>query len=199
MNTTLTNKRPRYTRAAIRLTLLVLLMLCTGGPSPAQVRSGQSAISELLRDAAVQSARQIRSGKVVITAQPSVPAPHVLQVFTEELQRSGIQVFAAGDSADRLDITVREMRSSAVSLANSSYLRLVTVHLGVLLQHRSSREPSWSKSFSLSTTDTLATEPEELDFMQAESNSIWDSVLIPAAVSAATIIVAVLLFTVRGS
>ncbi len=187
------------TRLHLPMFLSLLMLTAPGLWAQTPVPSDRVRVAALLREAASATAPKIVSGRVVIATRPVDAPPSVLQVFTEEFQRSGIAVYAENDSADKVTIDIREMNSSTVSLANSSYLRRISVQLGVLVQSRTGREPYWSKSFPLSVVDTLSTEPDDIDYLEDESGSIWDSVLIPAAVSAATVVIAVLLFTVRGS
>jgi hypothetical protein len=136
------------------------------------------------------------------------------QVFSEELIKRGIAVRTSVDGAQagdpahgtigqgtrcRLTVEVRGMCSSAVSSGNSSYFRKIEATLGLLLEEHDGTV-AYSRERLLERSDTLAGDaPYSARSYLEDGTSWWDGLLEPALVTATAVVIAILLFTVRGS
>lgn len=170
-------------------------------PLAGQDVPAEAAMSELLRESARESAAQLSSQSAVLRIAPEHAPVLVTQVFAEELQKRGISVRTSPtEGADILRVDIREMRFSTAPGPNSSYLRSLSLVLGVLISNEGESTHRWSKEFRTSRSDTLSSSPSETkhDWL-AQGPGFWTSVLEPAMLVAAGAIILVLLFTVRGS
>jgi hypothetical protein len=163
----------------------------------------QEALALLLREAArdvAAAAAACGSGPVLLLVMPENAPPVLRQVLAEELMQRGIGVrTTAGDERCRLTVEARGMRSSAVSMGNSSYLRKIVATLGFFLE-QGDGNVVYSQERLLERSDTLRGEAPYSDYSYLdEDSSWWDALLEPALATATAIVIAVLLFTVRGS
>ena len=163
----------------------------------------QEALALLLREAAQDAAAAAvacGSGPVLLRISPEHAPPVLRQVLAEELMQRGIGVRTTeGGERCRLMVEVRGMRSSAVSMGNSSYLRKIVATLGIFLEEGEGNVV-YSRERLLTRSDTLpGVVPYSDHSYLDEDSSWWDALLEPALVTATAIVIAVLLFTVRGS
>lgn len=169
----------------------------------ADAPTDQEALALLLREAAQDAAAAAAacgSGPVLLRITPEHAPPLLRQIFAEELMLRGIGVrTAAGGERCRLTVEARGMRSSAVSMGNSSYLRKIMATLGILLEEGEGNVV-YSRERLLARSDTLQGEAPYSDHSYLdEDTSWWDALLEPALATATAVVIAVLLYTVRGS
>ncbi len=160
----------------------------------------QAALAQLLREAAREAAAACPSGPVLLRILPEHAPPVLRQVFAEALMDRGLMVQTAGDGEQcRLTVEARGMYASAVSAANSSYLRKIVVTLGLLAEETGGRV-TFARERTLERSDTLPGEaPFDHHSYLDDDTSWWDSLAEPLLVSVTAAVIAVLLFTVRGS
>ncbi len=167
----------------------------------AQQVTDTEALASLLRPVAAESAARISGETVYLTVLPEHAPVLVTQIFSEELQKRDRQVFfRETETASALTVDVREMDSYAVSSGKSSYFRNINATLGILLRDREAGQVSWSREFQLARTDTLDGDaPYVRRSWLEEDSSFWDDLFEPLLVTASAVVIAILLFTVRGS
>jgi hypothetical protein len=182
-----------------RLVPMLLLVFPVG--LAAQAPADAEAMSTLLRDAAAEAASRVTQESVLLRVLPDDGPVLVTQVFAEELQqRSRRVVIGDAEAGSMLTVEIREMYSSTVSSGKSSYLRTMHATLGILLEDRVRNTVTWSREMPLSRTDTLEGDaPYARRFWLEERPSFWDRLLEPLLVTASVVVIALLLFTVRGS
>ena len=189
----------RIFRGSAAMLLLAFAVLQTAFT---QDKSDETALAGLIREAARETAAKAAPGETELRVLPEEIHPMPRQIFAEELAARNIA--ARGQSpntAARITVDVREMNSSTDPLGKSSYLRTVSLSLGVMIEDRVTGAVAWSKSFDLQHADTLSGSPEYeyRDFRNTEPDTWVDSVLLPVLTAGAALVVVVLLFTVRGS
>lgn len=185
-----------------RLALTFVLFAGLTGTLSAQERTEEQRLAEMLREAATECTNRLPNGSVRLTIAPENTRPMVAQIFSEELSGANRSVRMGAEPADlHLALDVRAMNSYTVSHGNSSYLRTVSLDLGVLAGAAREDSVLFSKEYTLTRTDTLSGEPvyEERDLRPADDSSWTDAILTPVIATAAAVIIVVLLFTVRGS
>lgn len=159
-----------------------------------------AALSQLLREAARDAAAACPSGPVLLRVLPDHVPPVVRQMFAEALMDRELTVQTAGEGERcRLTVDVRGMHSSTVSTTNSSYLRKIVVTLGLLAEEAGGRV-TYARERTLERGDTLQGEaPFKHHSYLDDEASWWEGLVEPVLVSVAAVVIAVLLFTVRGS
>lgn len=76
----------------------------------------------------------------------------------------------------------------------------MNVTLGILLRDHDAGQLSWSREFQLARSDTLDGDAPYAQHSWLEDNgSFRDGLLEPLLVTAGAVVIAILLFTVRGS
>ncbi|MBN1447495.1 MAG: hypothetical protein JXA28_06160 [Bacteroidetes bacterium] len=182
-----------------RLMLIYLLGFPIG--LAAQAPADAEAMSMLLRDAAAEAASRVTQESVLLRVLPDDGPVLVTQVFAEELQeRSHRVVIGDAEAGSILTVEIREMYSSTASSGKSSYFRMMHATLGILLEDRTRNAVTWSREMQLSRTDTLdGVAPYTQRFWLAERPSFWSRLLEPLLVTVSVFVIALLLFTVRGS
>jgi len=187
--------------AAVLLRLVPFMLLCLPAKLPAQGPSDAEAMSLLLRNAAAESAARVTQGRVLLRVIPPETPVLVTQVFAEELQSRSHHVVRADADADAvMTVDVREMYSSTVSSGKTSYLRMMHATLGILLEDHVNSEITWSRELQISRTDTLdGTAPYSRRLWLEDHSSFWGDLLESLLVTAGAAVIAILLFTVRGS
>jgi hypothetical protein len=184
------------------LALVLLLAVGRGQAGLAQPRSDEESLAVLLHQAARETATHVPRGDTELRILPDDIHPMAMQVFAEELTAHNIGVRARSPQASsRLTVEVRAMNSSTSPITNSSYLRTLTLSIGILIEDRVAGSVAWSKTLDFRQTDTLAGVPacEQRDFRGGDDSSWMESILVPALSAAAALVIVVLLFTVRGS
>ncbi|MDH7515193.1 MAG: hypothetical protein QHI48_04885 [Bacteroidota bacterium] len=165
--------------------------------------SDETALADLLRRAARESALRTEGIPVHLRITPETVHPMVWQVFSEELTQRGATVYTGRQGAARMRLTVdvRELRISAVPHRDSSYLRTSVAVLGVFGTDETDGAVRWSKEYRYAETDTVAgvLVCREKDFRTTDAPDLWDAVFGPIIAVAAAVVIVVLLFTVRGS
>ena len=167
----------------------------------AQQVTDAEALTDMLRPAAAEAAARAQAGTVRLTVLPAHAPVLVTQIFSEELQKRDRRVFFREEqAASSLTVDIREMYSSAVSSGKSSYFRKMNVTLGILLKDHEAGQVSWSREFQLARTDTLDGDaPYTQRSWLEDDTSFWDGLFEPLLVTASAVVIAILLFTVRGS
>jgi hypothetical protein len=183
---------------------LAIAILCCAAAGAAQAQNGpineQQALVHVLREAAREAAAACPSGPVLLRITPE-GAPVVLrQLFAEALMDRGMAVQTIGDGETfRMHVDAREMNSSTVSAANSSYLRKTVATLGILIEERTGKTV-YSRERTIERSDTLQGDaPFAFHSYLDETTSWWDGLLEPVLVTVTAVVIVVLLFTVRGS
>lgn len=184
------------------LTLLLALLIAYAGQARGQSETDEEALAAMLRTAARETAAALASRPLLLRVTPADAHPMVRQIFTEEAAAAGASV--TGDEAKAvagLSLDVRGIRMSAVSLENSSYLRNLSVTIGVLADDRRSGAVLWSKEYRLARADTVqGAPPVQHRALRDDSAAGWtESLLTPILVTATAIVIVILLFSVRGS
>lgn len=176
-------------------------MLMLPAAAGAQAPTDAEAVALLLRPVAEEAAARVQQPGVLLRVLPDGAPVTVTQVFAEELQERGRRVYFTEAGAEAvLTVDVRDMHSSTASSGNSSYFRTMDVTLGVLLQDTGEGQITWSREFQRSRTDTLDGEaPYAQRNLLGEQPSFWDGLFEPLLVTASAVVIAILLFTVRGS
>lgn len=189
------------TRLHVVLLWCAVTSIAVAQPAPSTAPSEAQALTLLLREAATEAASAATGcGSVQLRVAPG-NAPFALrQVFAEELMTRGITVRSDGArAACRMHVEARGMISSAVSSGNSSYLRKIEATIGILLEEGDG-SVVYSRERQLARVDTLEGEPPgDTRSLFDDTPSWWESWLEPALVTATAAVIAVLLFTVRGS
>lgn len=182
--------------------LMLLFVAIPFTQTPAQGLSDEQVLAELMRQAAKAAMEHLPQQDTELHVVPSDAHPMPFQIFSEEMALRNIAVRTRSpQSPSRLTLDLREMNSSTTAVDKSSYLRTVTLSLGVMVEDRVAGTIAWSKSFHLQRSDTLSGVPAEeyRDFREVDDPTWVDTVLIPVLTAAAAVLVVVLLFTVRGS
>ena len=200
------------------MSVALLLVLLGGCRAPVETVAPQvsttsvapteaQALTLLLREAAAEAAAEAvaaaagcGAGPVLLRVFPEHAPLALRQVFAEELMARGVAVRTAGEtSACVMNVEARGMISSTVSSGNSSYFRKIEATIGILLEEGNGTVV-YSRERQLARVDTLAGEsPGGTRSLLDETPSWWESWLEPALVTATAAVIAVLLFTVRGS
>ena len=185
--------------STMRYGLLVLLMLPP--MLRAQPMTDAATLAEMLRPVAAEAAARSPAGAVHLSVLPEHAPVLVTQIFSEELQKRDRTVsFRQAENRSSLTVDVREMHSSAVSSGKSSYFRRMNVTLGILLRDYDAGQVSWSREFQLARTDTLDGDaPYTRRSWLDDHGSFWNDLFEPLLVTASAVVIAILLFTVRGS
>jgi hypothetical protein len=187
---------------AVRLPLVLACLIGLAGPLLAQTETDEEAMAGMLRSAAHETAGKLAGRPVLLRVLPDDAHPMVRQIFTEEALAAGSTVTGEdGKALGRLNVDVRGIRMSAVSLQNSSYLRNLSATIGVLADDRRDGTVLWSKEYRLVRADTvLGPVPQQSRDIRDESAPGWtESILTPLLVTATAIVIVILLFFVRGS
>ena len=181
---------------------VICAVLLGAGTFTARGQTDETAIADMIAPAAAESARRCAGRIVQLAVAPEDAPPIVWQVFSAALLDHGATVKTdARDVSACLTVDLREMKSSAVSIDNSSYFKMISLSMGVMLEDRVRDTIEWSKEFSPARVDTLRGDRpyNQRDFLE-ESSATWtESLLTPVTVTATAIVLIVLLFTVRGS
>lgn len=187
----------KHMRLGVPCTLL-LMLAATALHSQA---TDDEAMSSLLREAAKESVPHCRGQQVGLLLPPEGVPPMVEQIFAEELMAAGRGVLTVEEGSQSvLRLDVRDMHSSTAQSTNSSYLRMMELTLGVLVEDVRAGKLLWSREFMLSRSDTLdGTAPYHERSWLEESPSWWESLSQPALLTLTAGVIVLLLFTVRGS
>ena len=186
----------------LRQVLFVVLLVGCVSKLSAQTESDEVTLGNLLRSAARETASKLAARPVLLRITPADAHPLVRQIFAEEAMSAGSAVFMEeGQTNANLTVDVRGMRMSAVSLNNSSYLRNLSVTIGVFADDRRSGAVLWSKEYRFSRADTVRgiVLPESRELRDDASPGWIESLLTPILMTATTIVIVILLFSVRGS
>ena len=195
------SRRTPASRMKTRVGLLgAALLLFAAGALQGQSTDAE-AMAELLRTAAKESVPHCRGRQVGLLLPSEGLSPMVEQVFAEELFAAGRSVLTVEEGSESvLRLDVRDMHSSTAQSTNSSYFRKMELTLGVLVEETAGGRLLWSREFTLSRTDTLdGTAPYAERSWLDESPSWWESFYQPALLTLTAGVIALLLFTVRGS
>ena len=189
-------------RIAAHLGRLGAALLLLSGTIEVQAQSTDAeAMSALLREAAKESVQHCRGRRVALILTPEKIPPMDEQVFAEELQEAGHTVLTTESGSENiLRLDVRDMNSSTAQSTKSSYFRKMELSLGILIEDVRAQQLIWSREYTLSRTDTLDGTPSYAERSWLEdAPSWWDSFYQPALVTLTAGVIALLLFTVRGS
>jgi hypothetical protein len=187
--------------AALALVSALLLLA-----APLRARSMPDTLISFFRQAAAEAAVHAGASRVCLRVLPDNAPPAVTQVFAEQLRQQRIDV--AGIPADGtpvadpvLTVEVRELQSTTVSRGDSAYLVRLRASLGVFVRQPATGAVPWSRSYALDVTDTLDGHAEEgsRDWLAGAEESWFERWGGPLIITAAALVIAVLLFTVRGS
>ncbi len=179
--------------------ICVLFVAAASARAQDQIASTDEAgLSSLLRDMAVQTAGAVGEREIRIRMLPEDVHPMVLQVFAEECALRGVQI--TGGAAAQLTLDVRSLSASTVSHDKSSYVRRLEAMVGVLAE-ASDGTVRFTRTFRGERVDTLTgvIPPASRDYRFLHSASWIERALVPIVAATAAVVVAVLLFTVRGS
>ncbi len=170
----------------------------------------EAGLAQLLRDMAIQTAGSLGERELRVRVLPEDAHPMVLQVFAEECAARGVQLVATADARLTLDVRVLSVTTgvpvassqspSTASHGNSSYVRRLEAVVGVLAE-ASDGTVRFAREFRGERADTLmgAVSAGVRDVRIPPSPSWIERALVPVVAVTATVVVAVLLFTVRGS
>jgi hypothetical protein len=186
-------------------TVVFLICLCSLFLSTdcfAQQTTDEGVFPAMMQQPAQECAEKVPPGDLFLNINPVQAPICILQVFSEKLGQRGVHVSTGGGSIPlEMDIDVREMNSSTALCGISSYLRHSSMRMGVIVRNKQSGVVLWSKEYPLTLTDTLSGVPEyrERNHLIPEKESWWESLATPVLLSAAALVIVVLLFTIRGS
>lgn len=202
--------------ARVRRTAVVVVLCAAAMLRADAVRAQDGAptdevgLAQLVRDMAVQTAGTLGARELRVRVLPEDAHPMVLQVFAEECAARGVQLVAT--ATDRLTLDVRVLSvtigvpepssqsPSTASHGNSSYVRRLEAVVGVLAE-ASDGSVRFAREFRGERADTLtgAVRAGVRDLRIPPSPSWIERALVPVVAATAAVVVAVLLFTVRGS
>lgn len=195
----------------------VVAMLCASAllrfdiaRAQTDVPTDEAGLVQLLRDMAVQTAGSLGERELRVRVLPEDAHPMVLQVFAEECAARGVQLVATANARLTLDVRMLSVTigvpgassqsPSTASHGNSSYVRKLEAVVGVLAE-ASDGSVRFAREFRGERADTLtgAVSVGVRDLRVPPSPSWIERALVPVVAATAAVVVAVLLFTVRGS
>lgn len=174
------------------------------------VPTDEAGLVQLLRDMAVQTSGSLGERELRVRVLPEDAHPMVLQVFAEECAARGVQLVATANARLTLDVRMLSVTigvpgassqsPSTASHGNSSYVRKLEAVVGVLAE-ASDGSVRFAREFRGERADTLtgAVSVGVRDLRVPPSPSWIERALVPVVAATAAVVVAVLLFTVRGS
>lgn len=184
----------------------------------------EAGLAQLVRDMAAQTAGSLGERELRVRVLPEDAHPMVLQVFAEECAARGVQLVASAPARLTLEVrtlsvttlpvngaassgangasatTGSSLSPSTASHGNSSYVRRLEAVVGVLAE-ASDGSVRFAREFRAERADTLRGEvPAAVRDLRIPPSPSWiERALVPVVAATAAVVVAVLLFTVRGS
>lgn len=206
----------------------IICAMVLPGPAALHAQSDaptdEAGLAQLVRDMAVQTAGSLGERELRVRVLPEDAHPMVLQVFAEECAARGVQLVASATARLTLEVrtlsvttlppngaattgasgasasTGSSLSPSTASHGNSSYVRRLEAVVGVLAE-ASDGSVRFAREFRAERADTLTGEAVTAvrDLRIPPSPSWIERALVPVVAATAAVVVAVLLFTVRGS